>query len=434
MAKDPHGMCCAGIASALANNPSGVMNETEGIAGAAPNCQVMGVMRPLAGTETEYADVFYWIAGFDPPSTLGPPDTGFPAKITPGADIITCSWGPLSSALPGGVGMPISNTMKACFDYLTTNGRNGKGVVLFFSAGNENMYMGDPQSSGLPGYDRPWAAYQTNIAVAASTNGVVGEKRAGYSNFGIELSVCAPSSDSVTPPPPPPPPPPPLTSDQQKNFITTCYLPGMGDLPGYNEGTLGDYIDSFGGTSASTPLVAGVAALLLSANPQLTWSQVKQILTNSAVKIDVDNTDPVGIWKDINGKKSTDPGYLSPNFSEWYGFGRIDAFKAILMVLPQQITTVDVTCLGTTGNLTVNVSGINFTPNNTIQIYSKPSTHGLGPPPPPQLVATNMTDSQGKFQVSFTYPDLGPNADFELIAKDASGRISRSSFGGLGCT
>ena len=61
-----HGMGAAGVASALANNPSSdAMNQFEGIAGAAPNCKVMGLIAPFGKTLLNWADSYIWTAGFD---------------------------------------------------------------------------------------------------------------------------------------------------------------------------------------------------------------------------------------------------------------------------------------------------------------------------------------------------------------------------------
>jgi len=49
-------------------------------------------------------------------------------------------------------------------------------------------------------------------------------------------------------------------------------------------GSLG-FVDSFGGTSAAAPMISGVVALMLSANPRLTWTEVRQILRETAVPI-----------------------------------------------------------------------------------------------------------------------------------------------------
>jgi len=273
-----HGMGVAGVAAAAVGNPSVVAGEIEGGVGAAANCRVIGLIRPAGGTETQYADAYYWCAGFDPNSI----QPNFPASISPGADIITNSFGAFT-------GSAISGTMRDCFDDLTENGRGGRGVVLFFSAGNVNATVT---------LRRPWATYEKTIAVAASTEG---EVKAGTSNFGPEIDVCAPSSNG--------------------SRIVSCDIVGNGDLAGHTGGSL-DYRSDFGGTSSATPLTAGVAALMLSVNPFLTAEDVRDILRNTAVKIDFANTDPIGQWVDNDGDGVAE-------FSQWYGYGRIDAEAAV---------------------------------------------------------------------------------------------------------
>ncbi len=90
--------------------------------------------------------------------------------------------------------------------------------------------------------------------------------------------------------------------------------------------------NDFGGTSSATPLCAGIAALVISAQPDLTWIEVREILRNTAVKFDLDNNDPVGQWLDANGDPSRISG-LSAVRSPWYGHGRLDADKAVEMAL-----------------------------------------------------------------------------------------------------
>ena len=63
----------------------------------------------------------------------------------------------------------------------------------------------------------------------------------------------------------------------------------------------------FGGTSSSCPKVAGVVALMLSANPQLTPNEVKSILQKSADDID------------------------APGYDDKTGAGRVNAYKAVQM-------------------------------------------------------------------------------------------------------
>jgi len=70
-----------------------------------------------------------------------------------------------------------------------------------------------------------------------------------------------------------------------------------------------DYAQYWGGTSASCPITAGVAALILSVEPNLTSDDVRYILTHSA--------------HDLG----------EPGWDEYYGWGRVDAKAALDMVL-----------------------------------------------------------------------------------------------------
>jgi hypothetical protein len=79
-----------------------------------------------------------------------------------------------------------------------------------------------------------------------------------------------------------------------------------------------NYRNDFGGTSSATPLTAGVAALMLSINPELTWVQIRQILRDTAVQIDPGNTQ----WVDQDGDGVVD-------FNPLYGHGRVDAEAAV---------------------------------------------------------------------------------------------------------
>ncbi|MEM6380040.1 MAG: S8 family serine peptidase, partial [Bacteroidota bacterium] len=97
---------------------------------------------------------------------------------------------------------------------------------------------------------------------------------------------------------------------------------------GYNQGMAndgdlaGDYTNSFGGTSSSCPGVAGVVALMLAANPNLTWQEVRMIIKNSCDKIDAEFGD-----------------YDASGHSPFYGYGKINAGKA----LENSLQSLDVT-------------------------------------------------------------------------------------------
>ncbi|MGB3799735.1 MAG: S8 family serine peptidase, partial [Lewinella sp.] len=92
--------------------------------------------------------------------------------------------------------------------------------------------------------------------------------------------------------------------------------PGQRDLPPekkyYVDGRdRGRYHKHFGGTSAATPLVAGICGLMLSANPDLTAREVKAILEQTADKI------------------GSPAGYDASGWSNQFGFGRVNAERAV---------------------------------------------------------------------------------------------------------
>ncbi|HSK17690.1 MAG TPA: S8 family serine peptidase [Longimicrobiales bacterium] len=370
-----HGMGVAGVCGALADNPSPVAGVGEGLAGSAPNCRIMGLIYP--SSDVDITDMFIWAAGFNPNS----PRVGFPAPITPGADVFTCSIG-------FGAGSAISGAAMAMLDYLTTYGRGGRGCPCFFSTGNANANISPTH--------RPWAAYERSIAIAASTLDTDGttEIRAPTSGWGVNIQLCAPSHRGAVHNPP------------ASYRTVSCALTGQGQLIGHataqttltaavaagatslqvgsvtgfaagsmlllelpgnagweavmitgapnpatnqipiaavlNAHVAGTPVSTgpreyafFGGTSSATPLSAGVAALVLSANPALTWVELRQILRDSAEKINAATTEshptnPAGDfrWRDANGNFSVTTG-LPPVWSPGYGFGRIDAFEAV---------------------------------------------------------------------------------------------------------
>ncbi|MFZ2501654.1 MAG: S8 family serine peptidase [Nocardioides sp.] len=365
-----HGISCSSAAVGFADNG-------EGMAGVAGNCHLISVNQDWGAAETEYAELYLWLAGLDADNDAA----WFPAQLADGADVISNSFG-------FSVNSPISALMSDTFDTVTDDGRDGRGVVLCFSAGNDNVDLDTTNR-------RPWSMYGRCYGVAAATfaNDGTTEVKAGYSNFGSTVDFCALSNDNDGAHNP----------NQAFGAFTATLInaPGGDAIPGsaVNTTTLSAasaanassvtvasltgatvggsvlignvanatargrritaidtttrvlsldmalpaafangtavafaprrYRSNFGGTSYATPVTAGVAALMLSANPQLQWNEVGDILRRTAVKIDTGNTNATGRWRDVNGLISTDPGYAGPAFSEFYGAGRINPPAAV---------------------------------------------------------------------------------------------------------
>lgn len=249
-----HGTPCASVAVASSND--------RGIVGAAPNARFM----PISGTSFSVRDT----------------EEMFNYCIRNGADVISCSWGTTDS------NFTLSPLKEQVIAKAAREGRNGKGCVICFAAGNEDL-----------NYLNFYATHPDVIAVGASTSQDV---HASYSNRGRELSVVAPSNGDW-----------PIIAaraswDQGLSWET-------GDFKFWRDGrSRGSNYKHFGGTSSSTPLVAGICALILSANPDLTAKEVKEILQKTA--------DKIGSPADyVNGH------------SVKYGYGRVNADKAVAEAL-----------------------------------------------------------------------------------------------------
>ena len=167
-------------------------------------------------------------------------------------------------------------------------GRNGLGAIYVFSGGNGAIQT---DYSSLDG-----GVSAMGIVNVCATNAM--GKRAPYSERGANLTVCAPSADA--------------TDDQQPEVTTTSVQ--------------NDYTHAFNGTSASAPMVSGVIALMLQANPKLTWRDVPLILARTARKVDEQD----GGWRDYRSPLGYAQGrYDVLHYSHHYGFGVANADAAV---------------------------------------------------------------------------------------------------------
>ena len=284
---DGHGTAVAGVAAGTGNNSIGVT-------GAAFGASIAGHRLIACGfSDSTGADALSYHNG--------------------GIDIYSNSWGPFDSGdILDGPG-PI--TIAAIEDSVY-NGRSGLGNIYTWAAGNG---LDADDNSNYDGYSNS----RYSIAVAAITH--YGEQ-SWYSEPGANILVTAHSNGG----------------SPNYEGITTTDITGNGGYDG------GDVTHDFGGTSSATPLVSGVIALVLEANPDLTWRDVQNILVHSSRKNDANDSS----WN-VNG--------AGHDVSHKFGFGAVDAGAAVSLALNWSSSGVE-----------TNASFGPYTPN--LDIDNGPST------------------------------------------------------------
>ncbi|KAB8038695.1 S8 family serine peptidase [Silvanigrella paludirubra] len=93
-----------------------------------------------------------------------------------------------------------------------------------------------------------------------------------------------------------------------------------------------NYTNTMNGTSSATPVTSGSLALILEANPNLTWRDVKYILAKTATKVDPNFAGvkvKIANGEDYQAEDGWTKNAAGFNFSNWYGFGRINVGEAV---------------------------------------------------------------------------------------------------------
>ncbi len=213
-----------------------------------------------------------------------------------GVDVHINSWGFADQLPHPAVETAIQTAFEAGRDPDGTGGKPARGMIIVFATGNEDQrVVAATDLSMLP----------MVIGVGASN---ADDLRASYSNFGPDIVLLAPSGDDFLPAM--------VTTDNTDEFDypeSGYNVGGFDDFGLPNLDVAGKYTDDFGGTSASCPVAAGVAALMLSVNRELTATQVRLVLEHTAKAIG-----PEGTYHPVT------------QFSEKYGYGRIDAAAAVV--------------------------------------------------------------------------------------------------------
>ena len=284
---DFHGTSVAGLAAARQNNgsPDPITGSLLGVSGVAPAARLLG-LRLIAGAfgDEDVADALTWAPG----NTI--------------VHVSNNSWG-----LPEVYGLGGFDVLaKAAQRDAAITGRDGKGQVTVFSAGNGRFSSGNANYSSISN-----SRYILTVAALDSTG-----KFSSYSTPGAPVLVTAPGGGLG------------FFGAEQRCVSTDVtgiggFNPGAGDLPNT------DYTRQMNGTSAAAPITSGIVALMLEANPSLTWRDVKEILAGTASRIDGTSPD----WKIRPSPLQTgDAQFYNGGgfkFNHDYGSGLVDAFAAV---------------------------------------------------------------------------------------------------------
>lgn len=360
---DIHGTSVGGVAAARGNNSIGT-------SGVAPRASLVGI-RLIAGPATD--------------SMEGQAMT-HTASETVNANrihISNNSWGPPDDGAslegPG----PL---MQAALVSGTSTGRGGLGIIYCWAGGNG----GNNDVANYDGY----ANSRYVIAVGASRHDGT---RAGYSELGTNLLVNAPGGDG-----------------SNGGMVATDRTGGPGFAAGSQDFTT--VTDQLIGTSFATPVVAGVVALMLEANPNLTWRDVRHALVRSATK----NHAGDGGWI-TNGVG------LEHNLK--YGFGRVNAAAAVALVAPSTWVRVPAEATPLTASESVSVA----VPDNNLTGISRPLN--INAPAGFRIEHVDLTVSathtfRGDLRFRLTSP-AGTVSDFQSRANDGGANFSNWTFGSV---
>lgn len=305
-----HGTSCAGVIAA----------ETDGelTVGAAPGCRLLPIKWESDGPFLLISDSKLFTAL---------------SYVADKVDVLSNSWG---STLTTQMAQFLVNRIA---ELAQTGGRRGRGILFLWAAGNANCPLSHTATQDVPftsGVERRrsrlvWVGVQTRRVFRNNRVGIPGlmhvaalastAQRSHYSNYGAGIDVCAPSSNSHT--------------------YRRLLLNGLSITTATGAGP--QVTGQFGGTSSATPLVAGIAALAISANPLLTALEVITILKETASKdLNMDGyprTPPASFDRDTSWDVSpiapfdrgnfNDRGDPEGTWSPWFGHGKVDAAAVV---------------------------------------------------------------------------------------------------------
>nr|BFD61648.1 S8 family peptidase [Bdellovibrio sp. HM001] len=259
-------------------------------------------------------------------------------QVSGGHDIYNMSWGNTQNNLPEVVAVWGSGLLTG-----VVNGRAGKGSIYVKSAGNdfivkchnsENVYC-----IGNANFDPDNNMPYTIMTGALNSMGEI----ASYSSPGANLWISSfggEFGDDY---------PAMITTDRSGCSAGYAQTQISGKIEferGSNGNSNCNYTTTFNGTSAAAPVLAGAVALILEANPALTWRDVKYVLAKTAVPVSPNMSAiarhpfysypgdssknvrlPTGaVWE--NAWVTNAAGF---KFQNWFGFGRVNVDAAVAL-------------------------------------------------------------------------------------------------------
>lgn len=226
--------------------------------------------------------------------------------------------------------------------YGVTNYRAGKGAIYVKAAGNSYILavakLSNKIELGNANFDSTnTTPYTVNVG-ALNASG----KSTSYSTPGSNLWVSAPGGEDGADEPAM------MTTDRtgcSSGYAASTSSSSLSFQKGTGNRNC-KYTATFNGTSSAAPVTTGAVALLLEANPALTWRDVKYILAKSATKVDsaisAQTENPLYTASPTTYADHKVPtGYVYEqawitnaagfNFHNWYGFGRVNVDAAVAL-------------------------------------------------------------------------------------------------------
>ncbi|KAL8738444.1 MAG: hypothetical protein Q9181_000758 [Wetmoreana brouardii] len=252
LSDDKHGTRCAGEIAAVRNGVCGV--------GVAYNAKIGG-LRILSKVITDEDEAVAMNYAFQE------------------NQIYSCSWGPPDDGRSmDAPGILIQRAMVNAIQ----NGRQGKGNIYVFAAGNG---AGSGDNCNFDGY--------TN-SIYSITVGAIDRK-------GLH----------------------PYYSEKCSAQLVVTYSSGSGDAIHTTDVGTNQCYSNHGGTSAAAPLGAGIFALAFDVRPELTWRDLQHILVHTAVP--------------VNEQEDWDTTLIGKKFSHTYGYGKLDAYAIVEMARSMEL-------------------------------------------------------------------------------------------------